>query len=199
MNDASGKSDLGGRLPLLTPGQLDAEQKKTYDQIDSTMVPWANESGFQAKGADGSLLGPFNAMLYSPALAAGQTAYLQAEREHTSLSPQLREVVILTVGAVWKSSYELYAHRAVAAKQGISETDINALSMGDPALGLGEEAVMAHRFVHALAKQHTVADTLFQDALSMFGYRKLIDMIHLASLYMATSTMLNAFAVPTPE
>ena len=199
MNDPSRQSDLGGRLPLLKPDQLDTEQKKTYDQIDSTLIPWAKESDFEAKSADGALLGPFNAMLYSPALATGQTAYLQAEREHTSLSPQLREVVILTVGAVWKATYELYAHRAVAAKAGISETDINALSMGDPAMGLGEEAIMAHRFVHAVVKQHTVPDTLFQDALEMFGYKRLIDMIHLASLYMGTSAMLNVFAVPTPE
>ncbi len=192
-------NELGGRLPLLKPEQLDGEGKKLYEQVNSTLIPWAKASGFQAKGPDGALLGPFNAMLYSPELAAGQNAYLQAEREHTSLSPQIREVVILTVGAVWKAAYELYAHRAVAAKQGLSEKDINSLSVGDPPMEAGSEAIMAHRFVHSLVKQHTVPTTLYDEALAVFGHRKLVDIVHLASLYMATSAMLNAFAVPTPE
>ncbi len=191
--------ELGGRLPLLTPEQLSTEQKSLYDELKQTTLSWAAKSGFQAEAADGSLLGPFNSQLYSPEVAAGQNAYLKAEREHTSLSPQIREVVILTTGAVWKAAYELYAHRAVAAQLGISETDINALSVGDPPMGLGPEAIMAHRFVHAVVKQHSLPDTLFQEALSVFGFRALIDMLHLAGLYMTVSAMLNAFAVPTPE
>ena len=193
------EKELGGRLPLLEPGQLDGEQNKVYEQVDSTLIPWAKESGFQAKAAGGALLGPFNAMLYSPELAAGQNAYLQAEREHSSLSPLLREVVILTVGAIWKAAYELYAHRAVAAKQGLSEKDINSLCAGDPPMEAGPEAIMAHRFVHAIVKTHVIAQTIYEEALAVFGHRKLVDMVHLASLYMGTSAMLNAFAVPTPE
>src|SRR6202008_1934409 len=41
-----------------------------------------------------------------------------AEERHTSLDERIRQVVILTVGAVWRAPYELYAHSAVAHHSG---------------------------------------------------------------------------------
>jgi 4-carboxymuconolactone decarboxylase len=38
--------------------------------------------------------------------------------------------VILAVGVVWKSNYELYAHSAAARKAGISEDAIRTLTTG---------------------------------------------------------------------
>jgi len=43
---------------------------------------------------------------------------VDAEQKHTSLSRRVCEVVILSVGAVWKYDYEIYAHSAVGRKVG---------------------------------------------------------------------------------
>jgi len=37
------------------------------------------------------------------------------DKEQTSLTKRTRQVVILTVGSMWKAPYELYAHSAIAA------------------------------------------------------------------------------------
>src|ERR1700739_3126841 len=54
----------------------------------------------------------------------------ETEQKNTSLSQRVRQVVILAVGAVWKSKYELYAHAAAARKAGISEDAIRMLTTG---------------------------------------------------------------------
>ncbi len=186
------------RLPLLEPSELNPEQREVYDQIAETMLPWAQESGFQAEGDHGRLLGPFNAYLYSPELGAAQMKYLQAEQASTELEARTREVVILTVGAVCQSGYELYAHRAVAAKAGLAAEDIEALATGAEPKSLSADELTAHRFVRSVTAEHKVSPELFAEAQKAFGHKGLVDMLHLAGLYMTVSAMLNAFAVPVP-
>ena len=112
-----GGGDLVGRLPLLEPDELDHDQRKLYEALDGEMVPWAKKSGFEATTGDGRLIGPFNPLLYSPQIGQGFVEYLSAERESTSLSARVREVIILSVGAVWQSAYEIYAHVADRGRQ----------------------------------------------------------------------------------
>ena len=193
--------EKSARLPLLEPTALNPDQKEVYCRIAKKLLPWAKESGFKAETADGKLLGPFNAMVYSPELGAAQLAYLQKEREATCLEARTREVVILTVGAVFQSEYELYAHRAVAAKAGLVAEDIEALATGqEPGAEtkLTANEVTAFRFVRAVAKDHRASPELYAEALKAFGHKGLVDMLHLAGIYMTVSTTLNAFAVPVP-
>ena len=99
---------LGGRLPLLKAAELDADQTKLHATLTEKMVSWANESGFQADtGTAGELIGPFNPMLYSPVISRAVIESHGAERDHTALAKNVREVVILTTGAIWGAAYEL--------------------------------------------------------------------------------------------
>ena len=190
---------LGGRIPLLKPADLSADQKKLYESLDDNLVPWAKKSGFQATTPDGALIGPFNGMLYSPLLGQGMIEYLSAERKHTSLSPRQREVVILTVGSVWKCAYELYAHTSVAEKAGLEPQTIRALAAGEsPGDGLTTDERFIHQFVHELTADRRVSDETYDTVAARFGPVGVADVIHLASLYMGTCALLNGFAVPVP-
>jgi 4-carboxymuconolactone decarboxylase len=42
----------------------------------------------------------------------------------------VRQVVILAVGAVWRSAYELYAHSAAARTAGLPDQVVRALTAG---------------------------------------------------------------------
>jgi 4-carboxymuconolactone decarboxylase len=94
---------LGGRLPLVDPKTMEGAQKDLYDRINTIMVPWAEAASFQSKTTNGRLIGPFNAMLFSPEISNAFLALQVAEQKHTSLSERVRQVVILSVGAVWKA------------------------------------------------------------------------------------------------
>lgn len=190
--------EMNRRLPLLEPASLNREQRDVYDSMAESMLPWAKASGFAAETADGRLLGPFNAFLYSPELGAVSLRYLATERESTELDARVREVVILTVGAIFRSEYEVYAHRAVAAEAGLKSEDIEALAGGQEPKTLAANELIAHRFIRALAADHRVPPALFDEAKAAFGHKGLVDMIHLAGVYMTVSALLNAFEVPVP-
>ena len=194
----TGKAEQNVRLPLLDPAALNREQAELYERIRTSMVPWAQQSGFAAETADGRLLGPFNALLYNPEMGAAQLNYLATERDATELDARVREVVILTVGAVCQSTYEVYAHRAVAAKAGLSPQDIDAIASGADPQGLSPAEQTAHRFVKTLVAEHRVPAPLFAEAHKAFGHKGLVDMLHLVGMYLAVSAMLNAFEVPAP-
>ncbi len=194
--------EQNARLPLLDPAALNPEQRELYERMQASTLPWAKKSGFQAETADDRLLGPFNAFLYSPELSAAQLNYLKTEQDASCLDARVREVVILTVGAVFESKYELYAHCAVAVGMGLAPADIEALATGkEPGADtkLAPEELTAHRFVRAVAADHRVSPELYAEAQKAFGHKALIDMLYLAGLYMTVSSLLNAFDVPLPE
>jgi hypothetical protein len=121
------EDQLGGRLPLLDTDTLDDEQRELVDYLMRTFVPWASTTGFRSRTPDGMFIGPFNALLRSPALAGQFLQFQTGEQQHTSLSDRVRQVVILAVGAVWAADYELYAHSAVARHQESPTTPSAAL------------------------------------------------------------------------
>ncbi|GGF01767.1 carboxymuconolactone decarboxylase family protein [Hymenobacter cavernae] len=192
------KNDLGGRLPLLDSDELKADQHTLYTELQATMVPWAKKSGFQAETTDGKLIGPFNAMLRSPAISKALMSVTAAEGTHTSLSEKVRQVVILTVGAAWQAAYEIYAHTAVAEKAGIEEHKIQLLAAGQKPEGLSIEEDVAYDFVRRLTTTHQIEAALYERALVTFGEKGIVDMIYLAGQYMTISGLLNTFAVPAP-
>ena len=193
------KQKLGGRLPLFDPQTLTKEQKTLYNAVASKVVPWAEAAGFKARLADGRLIGPFNSILASPEIASSFLALQASEQEHTSLTERVRQVVILTVGAVWKSDYERYAHSAVARKAGFSEEIVHGLAEGQQVEQLTAEEQVAQRFTLQLTADHAVGDQLYAEAEASFGIKGIVDLIMLAGCYDTVSSLLNVFRVPVPE
>jgi hypothetical protein len=121
---------LGGRLPLLPPGELAPDARALYDRLTAGRLGTA--SPFRSQADDGALIGPFNALLHSPVVGTGFLGFHEAEERVTPLSARLREVVILSVGAAWRCAYELYAHKAVATKMASLPMWLLRLRMASP-------------------------------------------------------------------
>ena len=185
-------------MALLKPDRLDHDQKKLYDGLQEKMVSWGNVSGFQADTAEGELIGPFNPMLYSPKPSEALMGFLGAEKENTALSATVREVVILTTGAVWKCAYELYAHTAVGRKAGLGQDVINELVAGRTPETLEIDESIAHEFTRALVADYKVDHELYLRTVETFGEKGTVDMIYLAGTYMTVSGLLTTFDVPAP-
>lgn len=190
---------LGGRLPLLDPETLEGDQGKLYALLNSTLIAWADESGFRGKTDDGNLIGPFNANLYGTGITPAWVQLVEAESKHTCLSKRVHEVVVLTVGAVWRTPYELYSHSAIARRVGIPETAISDLVTGENSERLLAEEQVAQRFTRQLATDRRVDADLYQEAETIFGRVGLVHMVYLIGMYLLTSAMLNTFEVPAPD
>lgn len=163
------------------------------------MIPWADATPFRSRTPEGRLIGPFNVLLYSPAIGGSFLALQMEEGKRTALSERVRQVVILTVGSVWKAPYELYAHAAVSRKAGLAPATVAALVDGPPSDELSREKLAAQRFTLQLTAERRVDDDAYRDAQAVFGDKGLVDMILLAGCYHTICSLLNAFAVPAPR
>jgi 4-carboxymuconolactone decarboxylase len=174
------------------------EQKQVYDRINASTVPWAANAGFRVKADRGGLLGPYNSQLLSPGTDAGYLDMLDAEKKHTSLSKRVREVIILSVGAVWKSDYEIYAHSAVGRTAGLSESAIRTLAAGGLPDDLDGQEKIAQRYARQLSLERRVDADLYAEAEQSFGLQGLADIIYLIGIYHIVCGFLNSFDVPAP-
>ncbi|MUL85594.1 carboxymuconolactone decarboxylase family protein [Mycobacterium sp. CBMA247] len=167
--------------------------------MTSTVVPWADGTGFRSTTDDGRFIGPFNPALLNPAVTSASGQLLLGERENTSLSARLREVVILAVGAVWQSDYELYAHTAAARTVGISEDAIRVLVSGGIPSNLSKDEMIAAELTRQLSTTHRVDETLYRQAENAFGTKGLTDIAILIGIYHTVCATLNLFEIPAPQ
>src|SRR6201987_2580418 len=173
-------------------------QREIYHRLDTTMIPWADGAHFQSKTDDGREIGPFNPILFSADISACFLDFHDGEEKHTPLTERVRQVVILAVGAVWKSDYELYAHTAAAREAGISEGAIRTLAIGRLPNDLSDQEKIAQKFARQLSAEHRVDPVLYRAAEHAFGQQGLVDIIYLIGIYHIVCALLNAFEIPVP-
>ncbi|HWX98693.1 MAG TPA: hypothetical protein VNY55_02120, partial [Mycobacterium sp.] len=70
---------LGGRLPLADPATLTGAQRDLFEALKATWEPLSNKAGVQMTTADGRLIGPYNAFLLHPEVAAKFSEFQAAE------------------------------------------------------------------------------------------------------------------------
>jgi len=103
------------------------------------------------------------------------------------------------VGARYDAAYELYAHVAVAEKEGMSDQRLSALVAGLKPNDLSKEENIAFDFSYALSGGGVLPEPLYRQALATFGQHGANELIYLVGLYALVSTTLNGFNVPVPE
>src|SRR5258706_12053317 len=105
------------RLPLIAPATLTPEQKVLYDSMRQGIA--SNFNAFMVEREDGALMGPWNPWLHEPAIGKAIWDLTLAMTANASLTDNVRQIAILVVGARFDAAYELYAHIAVAEREGM--------------------------------------------------------------------------------
>lgn len=118
------------RGPLLPRAALTRAQRELYDEICGGPRASADRPAGPVD-ADGVLTGPFNAMLYSPAVGGPLQRLGAALRYDSTLPDVTRELLILAVAAHHDSAYERATHQRVAARLGIGEDTFAAIEAGE--------------------------------------------------------------------
>ena len=190
---------LGGRLPLYDAEALDPAQHELYDWLNNVAVPWAETADFRARTEAGRLIGPFNPALLTPALSSAFIDLAVAEQKNTPLNKRSREVIILTVGAVWRAPYELYAHSAVGRHVGLSDDAVRALAQGGLPTDLTEAETAVHHIARALTLEHHLDEALYREAEALLGADGIMAAAILTGIYQTVCAILNAFEIPAPS
>jgi alkylhydroperoxidase family enzyme len=185
------------RLPLIPPASLTAEQKALYDDMRKGIA--TNFNAFKVEREDGALMGPWNPWLHEPAIGKAIWNLTLAMTANAALPDNARQIAILVVGARYNAAYELYAHVAVAEREGMSAERLAALVAGQKPTDLSREENVAFDFSHALARGGVLPEPLYRLAVDTFGQHGANELIYLVGLYALVSTTLNGFNVPVPE
>lgn len=190
---------LGGRLPLTARPAMSESQQQLYDRMTESVAPWGDRVGFDTQTSDGRFIGPFNPALQSPVVCGSFLQFQAVEEQSTSLTARVRQVVILTVGAVWESAYELYAHSAAARSVGLPDQAVRALAAGRLAAELSADEQAAWWFTHQLTTRRRVDQHAYDQADATFGPQGVTDMLALIGAYQTVCGILNAFEIPAPQ
>jgi 4-carboxymuconolactone decarboxylase len=185
------------RLPLIAPADLTPEQKPLYDDMRRGIA--GNFNAFISERTDGALMGPWNPWLHEPAIGKAIWGLTLAMTKNAVLPDNVRQIAILVVGARFDAAYEIYAHIAVAEKEGMSAKRLATLVADLKPSDLTDEESVSFDVAYALCRGGTLPEPLYRLAVTTFGQHGTNELIYLVGLYALVSTTLNGFNVPVPD
>lgn len=183
-------------MTRLTPISRDSatpEQAEVFDAVTAT-----RGGAMQLVDANGGLVGPFNAMVTSPAIGARIEAMGGVVRFNSNIDRRLLELAIVVVGAHWKANFEWWAHAPMAEAAGISELILDKICAGlQPEFDDPEEAAV-YEFSAELISTGRASDKNYGAAQAVVGDPGMVDLVATIGYYSLISLTLNAFEVPLP-
>ena len=118
----------------------------------------------------------------------------------SSLSPRIREIIILRIGWLCRSEYEWTQHVRIAAEEaGMTEADFAAIEVGstDPLWALEEKVAL--QLVEELFASKTLEDNTWKELGRYYSELQIMDMVAAVGNYTMVSMMLKTFQVPLDD
>jgi 4-carboxymuconolactone decarboxylase len=180
------------RVRALAPAELTTEQSALYTAITSGPRSRGPQH-FALSAPDGSLRGPFDLMLRSPAVGAAQQELGAAIRYRTALTDRQRELAILLVAARWDSAFERESHEPVALAAGFSDDDLRAIRAQDVSV-FGDDEHIVGVTVSALL-DGDLSDDEWGAASAALGPEGVYELTALVGYYGTLALQLRVFRV----
>ena len=141
----------------------------------------------------------FRMLAHAPALMPGLMELTGAILYRSKLEPVLRELVILRVGHLTGSSYEVQQHNKIAAAVGLSADKISGTARGaDPKLYQGRELLVL-RFTEQVVRNTKAEGPLFAQAARELGHELLMELLVIIGLYVMLAQVLENCEVELEE
>jgi alkylhydroperoxidase family enzyme len=129
------------------------------------------------------------------AAAEGMLALGTALLRNNELDEQWRELVIVRVGLLCRSAYEVHQHKRLAAKVGVSEEKIAALEDGPDAAVFDEDETRLLRFTDQVVLGVKSGPSLFEAVRARLSSRALVELQLTIGYYMMVCRLLENFEV----
>ena len=170
------------RLPTIPPANYSAEQRQAAAEFEAARkVP---------------VFGPFEPMLYSPAVMSQARAMGDYLRYKSAIGNTLSELAILLTAREWTQDYEWSVHYPIALKAGIRQEIADAIAEGRRPAALSADEEIVFDYAMELLKNKQVSNATFERAKARFGARGIVDMTGLVGYYSFLAMQLNAAQYP---
>ena len=186
------------RLAALTHDDLDDDQRALWEHL--TTGPRANPDRPHGglAGEDGALIGPFNALLYSPKIGDLAQELGGALRFGTSLPRDLQEIAILAVGGHWRANFEFWAHARMAVQNGVPQAAVDAIHNGRRPEFDDPRQETAYAFADELIQHRRVRQSTYDALEDLIGERGIFELTTTMGYYSMVSMSLDVFEVGMP-
>ena len=173
------------RLKLLSPSEMNADQKQTYDEA--------------VAGKRGAAPAPMMAWLNSPEMARHATRLGETLRFNTMFPAKLSEIAILVTARHFTAHYEWFAHKRLALKGGMDLKIIEAIRDRRTPIFDDPKGKTIYEVAKSLHEGHGLSKTLYAEAVEVLSERGLTEIIGLCGYYTLVSLTLNTFEFGLPN
>ena len=187
-----------GALPWLPPSALDPPRRRVYDAITGSNRNNARRA-LPLTDEDGRLEGPFNAMLFSPAVGLAVQALGGALRFEGVLPGRLRELVVLEVAVVRRCAFEWLSHVPLAKASGLSGDDIAALERSSDWPGFTPTERLVRELARDLLTSRNLPDEQVEAAKAALGVEGACELLVLVGYYDLLALSLRVWRTPLPR
>jgi 4-carboxymuconolactone decarboxylase len=136
----------------------------------------------------------YQLLLHNPEIAKGWESLLTAIRRKASLSPFLREMVILRIAVLNNAMYEFEAHTPFALEAGLSGEQITNLKATRPS-GFSDEELQVLHYCDAMTRDVDVSDEIYQPIGALFDETTIMELTVTIAAYNMVSRFLEAMHV----
>ena len=137
----------------------------------------------------------YQILLNAPEIAQGWEALLTAIRNRNSLSPAIREMIILRVAVLNRANYEFDAHAPHAIKAGMSQEKIESLKESTISDVFDEKECLILKLTDVMTQDIQVPDTVFDQVRPYFNDQEILELVATISAYNMVSRLLNALHI----
>ena len=113
----------------------------------------------------------------------------------STLSPREREIVILRIGHLCRSGYEVAQHTAIGKRVGLKAADLERIKADVGVAGWSDRERLLVRATDELHREQFVSDPTWRALTQHFDERQLIDLVFTVGQYTMVSMALNTFGV----
>lgn len=167
------------RLPYPDPETLSPENRALLETVPPLNV-------FRMMAGAGASFAPFMQFI---------SAYLN----DGILDPELRELVILRVGHLCKSPYEVHQHERVARTIGLTEERLKGAAAPLPSPLFSERENLALAFAEEVATRIRASDAAFGALRPHFTDPEIIELTLIAGTYVMVSGFLETLGIELEE
>jgi 4-carboxymuconolactone decarboxylase len=152
-------------------------------------------------GRRGALINVYKLLLHSPPLAAIWLDFVSAARFRTELDGRLREIVIVRVAHLNRTTYVFKQHvPQLSAPEGLTDAECDALADWRKATSFSPRERAALAYTDAMTRDIAVPDDVFDALRPHFSERQIVELSVLIGLYNMHTRVFTALGIdPEPH
>ena len=117
-------------------------------------------------------------------------------RFHSVLPGRLTELATLVVARTWTQQFEWTVHVPLALQAGVAPETVEALRHGRRPPAPPDDESRVVDLVHELLTHHDLSDASYDDAVTAFGERGIVELVSLVGYFTMLSMVLNVAHTP---